>query len=89
MPNFLDPTPPGGMAPVTEGPDAPTGWVCAIIIQTATVLVFVCGEGGGGIRGTPTYIPQNDRRDALIILRYIWRNFSKKIFVRATLRPHF
>ena len=30
------------------------------------------GWGGvGGLRGAPTYIPQNDRHDTLIILRYI------------------
>ena len=38
--------------------------------------------GGGGV--TPTYIPQYDRHDMLIILRYIsWGNFLSIFFVRA------
>ena len=47
--------PPPRVAPVTRAPDGPqgVGW----------------GVGGLGVQGTPTYTPQNDHRDALIILR--------------------
>ena len=39
------------------------------------------GGGGGGSVATPTYIPQNDPHDTLIILNmHKWgKNFSKKI----------
>ena len=36
------------------------------------------GGGGGGSVGTPTYIPQNDPHDTLIILNMWGKIFSKK-----------